>query len=72
MRTRVFSYTYPTYALVGGDFKTGQRNCTSYKSHELNVTGDYSNIIWEVPMLLQLLPSTAILIDIEQITVGCL
>ena len=27
MRTRVFSPTYPTWALVGGDFKASRRNC---------------------------------------------
>ena len=30
MRTRVFSPTHPTWALVGGDFKASRRNCISH------------------------------------------
>ena len=31
MRTRIFSPPYPTWALVGGDFKASRRNCIKSK-----------------------------------------
>ena len=50
MRIQVFSPTYPTWALVGGDFKASRRNCIypPVRNATTNINGFLSNKMKEL------------------------